>query len=52
MGVCLLFLQREISFMTSCLLSKVMKSFQNGATLKGKNFLLEEKIFPLRVEPY
>ena len=36
--------QRETIFMTSCLLTWRMKSFQMGSTLKGKNLLRLEQI--------
>ena len=39
------------NFMTSCLLSRTMKPFQNGVYLKGKNLLLGEQILSFKSDP-
>ena len=39
------------NFITSCLLPKMTRHFQNGSTLNGKNLLLKEsQSFPLSVD--
>ena len=43
------FLQRDKTFMTSCLLpSWIAQAFQNESTLEGKNLLLKEQILSFK----
>ena len=37
-------LQREITFVTTCLLPKTAKPFQNDSAIKGKNLLQREQM--------
>ena len=44
------FLQREVTFMTSCLLSGCRSLSKMTSSLKGKSMLLESKSFTLGIE--
>lgn len=44
-------LQREITFLTSCLFHWRTTPFKSGCALKGKNLLLRRKLFLLTFDP-
>ena len=45
-----IFTKGKKTLVTSCLLSKTMKPFQNGSTLKEKNLLLASGRFALKLK--